>query len=196
MDQAPIQFPSNLPPPSAMTLVRRFEIEQDKIACDENVVQYLYELYDNPEYKSFVFAKHGHSFNEFFEKARPYLDFIEVQNHFYRHPLHPRNFEQVYATTAEHQWELDALKTPMYSRYEFKLSAKARRDIEHGELIKKQQEANSNPFMLQPNLSGVGIDLVKLFPWLHTQFATGRLPLCLVWSPYELFFCIMSLITC
>ena len=56
---------------------------------------------------------------------------------------------------------------PMYKRVTVRLSERMQRELMVQQVVAAQQQADSNPLELKPNIGGFGVDLHKLWAWVR-----------------------------
>ena len=173
-DEIP-RFPGDL-----ITHVKRtrfWVLENDDLVDEQDVSDLVARLYDYPEDDFYLFKQHDHGSNHQLQAAvdAEVISLSEWRCNYYPHPKFKRDYVQLDKHRLFWDWQIDVIEnSPMFVRFELKLTAKARRALEHQQLIAAQKQVNSNPVELKPNFMGIGIDVYKALDWLRSTFKKDR----------------------
>lgn len=173
-DELP-HFPDDL-----LTHVKRtrfWVLENGDLVDEQDVSDLVARLYDYPEDDFYLFKQHDHGSNRQLQKAvdAEVISLSEWRSNYYPHPKFKRDYVQLDKHRLFWDWQKVVIdNSPMFVRFELKLTAKARRALEHQQLIAAQKQANSNPVELKPNFMGIGIDVYKALDWLRSTFKKDR----------------------
>ena len=152
---------------------RFWVIENDDLADKQDVSDLVARLYDYPEDDFYLFKQHDHSTNPFLQAAvdGEVVALTEWKLNYYPHPKFKRDYVHLDENRLFWDWEREVVTTcPMFVRFELKLTTKARRALEHQQLIATQKHADRNPVELKPNFMGLGIDVYKAVDWQRAAF--------------------------
>jgi hypothetical protein len=163
-------------PDDLFTRVKRsrfWVLENADLEDQKEVSDLVARLYDYPDDDFYLFKKHDVSTNCHLQAAvdAEVILLTEWQFNYFPHPQFKRDYVQLDKHRINWDWEREVIaNSPMYVRFELKLSPKARRALEHQQLIAAQKHADSNPLELKPNFMGLGIDVYKALDWLRNAF--------------------------
>lgn len=174
--------PDEIPrlPDDLLTHVKRtrfWVLENDDLVCEQDVSDLIGRLYDYPEDDFYLFKRFDDSTNTQIQSAMDaeVITFTEWRLNYYAHPKFKRDYVQLDKHRLFWDWQRDVIATsPMFVRFELKLTTKARRALEHQQLIAAQKYADRNPVELKPNFMGLGIDVYKALDWLRNTFMKDR----------------------
>jgi hypothetical protein len=168
-------------PDDLLTHVKRtrfWVIENADLVDEQEVSDLVSRLYDYPEDDFYFYKQHDHPTNRHLQSAADaeVIVLTEWKLNFYPHPNFKRDYVQLDKNRLTWEWQRDVILTsPMFVRFELKLTARARRALEHQQLIAAQKQADRNPVELKPNFMGLGIDVYKALDWLRNAFRKDRL---------------------
>lgn len=155
---------------------RFWVIENDDLEEEQDVSDLVARLYDYPEDEFYLFKQHDHSTNLLLQSAidGEVIVATEWRLNYYPHPKFERDYVHLEKHCLFWDWEREVIaSSPMFVRFELRLTAKARRALEHQQLISAQKQADRNPIELKPNFMGLGIDVYKTIDWLRNTFRKG-----------------------
>jgi hypothetical protein len=168
-------------PDDLLTHVKRtrfWVIENADLVDEQEVSDLVSRLYDYPEDDFYFYKQHDHPTNRHLQSAADaeVIVLTEWKLNFYPHPNFKRDYVQLDKNRLTWEWQRDVILTsPMFVRFELKLTARARRALEHQQLIAAQKQADRNPVELKPNFMGLGIDVYKALDWLRNAFRKDRM---------------------
>jgi len=168
-------------PDDLLTHVKRtrfWVIENADLVDEQEVSDLVSRLYDYPEDDFYFYKQHDHPTNRHLQSAADaeVIVLTEWKLNFYPHPNFKRDYVQLDKNRLTWDWQRDVILTsPMFVRFELKLTARARRALEHQQLIAAQKQTDRNPVELKPNFMGLGIDVYKALDWLRNAFRKGRM---------------------
>ena len=167
-------------PDDLLTHVKRsrfWVIENADLVDEQDISDLIARLYDYPEDDFYLFKQHDHPTNRLLQSAAnsEVIALTEWKLNFYPHPKFKRDYVQLDKDRITWDWQRDVILTsPMFIRFELKLTTRARRALEHQQLIAAQKQADRNPVELKPNFMGLGIDVYKALDWLRNAFRKGQ----------------------
>jgi hypothetical protein len=163
-------------PDGLLTHVKRsrfWVIENADLVDEQEVSDLISRLYDYPEDDFYFYKQHDHPTNRHHQTDvnKEIIVLTEWKLNFYPHPTSKRSYVEIDKDRITWDWQQDVILTsPMFIRFELKLTTKARRAFEQRQLIAAQKQADHNPIELKPNFMGFGVDLYKAFDWLRAKF--------------------------
>lgn len=147
-------------------------LENAEISTYEDLEKLLRLLFDCPEHDFYVYLQKGASKTAVLDSAmtlRGDINVVKTDLRFYRHPGGKGNFVRVLPEHADFDEMREVAQTPEYIRFTVRLSERKRRDMEVKEHMAAHAAATANPLMLQPNVGGFGIDVLKAWAWLKAR---------------------------
>lgn len=148
-------------------------LENADFSDEKDVSKVVACLYDYPEDEFYLFKQHDHPTNGFLQVAvdSEVVALTEWKLNYFPHPKFQRDYVHLDKARLFWDWEREVVATsPMFVRFELKLTAKARRALEHQQLIAAQKYVDRNPLELKPNFMGLGVDVYKAIDWLRAVF--------------------------
>lgn len=167
-------------PDDLLTHVKRSRfcvIENADLLDEQDVSDLIARLYDYPEDDFYFFKQHDHPTNRLLQSAvdSEIMAITEWKLNFYPHPKFKRDYVRLDKDSLNWDWQRDVILTsPMFIRFELKLTTRARRALEHQQLIAAQKQADWNPIELKPSFMGLGIDVYKALDWLRNAFRKSQ----------------------
>ena len=156
---------------------RFWVLENGDLVDEQDVSDLVARLYDYPDDDFYLFKQHDHPTNRPLQSAvdAEVISLTEWKLNYYPHPKFKRDYVHLDKHRLNWDWEREVIaNSPMFVRFELKLTAKARRALEHQQLIATQKHADRNPVELKPNFMGLGIDVYKALDWLRNAFRKDR----------------------
>jgi len=136
--------------PTSVVRSRFHRIENNEIDSDEELERLLGLMDEYPERAFYLFAPSGGGYNDRIVAAEQLglLKYLIEESCYYRHP----NFDDyLQIVNPQSDWEREVASGAMYVRVTLALTKKGERHVAE----------DKNPFVLQPNFAGVGVDVPK-----------------------------------
>lgn len=180
-----------LPPPTKVVQGCFYPLEAQDFQTPEDTDKIISLMYQYPERDFYLHLKQGDNIRELLNRLENEgILSNTTESYYYKNPDYNRSYQRI-PPHAQHKATKEWQKNPMYFRITLTLSEWKKREMEIAQKIIMEKQADSNPLILQPNIAGFGIDLIKLWDVIKKVLKKTRILLLVILLLYIIYILIM-----